>query len=90
MTNRDDAACNRQLRISAGHSWDISRPTRRTDQLYLWLNDSSDPNKHAMQAAMRPQIFGVSEFESDEGVHNIEVAGFIFRYAANFPQRRRW
>ena len=56
-------------------------------QLYLWLNDGSDPNKHAMQAATRPQIFGVSEFESDEGVHNIEVAGFIFRYAANFPQR---
>ena len=55
--------------------------------LYLWLADGSDPNTHVMQASTRSQLFGVSEFESDEGVHDIDVSGFIFRYAANFPQR---
>ena len=29
----------------------------------------------------------MNEFESPAGVHDIDVSGFIFRYAANFPQR---
>ena len=55
--------------------------------LYLWLADGSDPNSHAIQASARSQLFGVSEFESAAGVHDVQVSGFIFRYAANFPQR---
>lgn len=57
--------------------------------LYLWLSDGSDPNspKHTIQASTRSQIFGVNEYESAQGVHDVQVSGFIFRYAANFPQR---
>jgi Right handed beta helix region len=55
--------------------------------LYLWLADGSDPNQHAMQASTRQEIFGIDQYESKEGVHDIEASGFIFRYAASFPQR---
>src|SRR5205085_2505143 len=55
--------------------------------MYLWLADGSDPNRHVMEAATRSQLFGVSEFESETGVHDVQVSGFTFRYAANFPQR---
>ena len=55
--------------------------------LYLWLADGSDPSSRVIEASTRSQLFGVSEFESEQGVHDINVSGFIFRYAANFPQR---
>ena len=58
-----------------------------THVLYLWLADGSDPDQHRIEASTRSQLFGVNEWESKEGVHDIEVSGFIFRYAANFPQR---
>jgi hypothetical protein len=57
-------------------------------QAYLWLADGSNPNQsHAIEASVRSQIFGINEFESAAGVHDIHLNGFIFRYAANFPQR---
>jgi hypothetical protein len=55
--------------------------------LYLWLGDGSDPNQHAMQACSRQEVFGINQYDSKEGVHDIEVSGFVFRYAASFPQR---
>jgi hypothetical protein len=55
--------------------------------LYLWLADGSDPKQHTIEASTRSQIFGVSEFDSRAGLHDVQVSGFVFRYAANFPQR---
>jgi hypothetical protein len=55
--------------------------------LYVWLSDGTDPANHAMQSCTRSQLFGVNEWESEAGVHDVQVSGFIFRYAANFPQR---
>jgi hypothetical protein len=55
--------------------------------LYVLLADGSDPNKHQMEAATRAQTFGVNPWENKEGVQNVQVSGFHFRYGASFPQR---
>jgi hypothetical protein len=56
-------------------------------ELYLWLADGGDPNQHQIEAATRGQTFGVNPWESRQGVHDIVVKGFTFRYGASFPQR---
>lgn len=56
-------------------------------ELYLWLHDGSDPNSHQVEAATRGECFGLSPWANREGVHNVELYGLIFRYAATFPQR---
>ena len=56
-------------------------------QMLLWLADGSDPNQHGVQGSTRGQIFGLSEFDGAGEVSFVEARGFIFRYAANFPQR---
>ncbi|HTL27607.1 MAG TPA: right-handed parallel beta-helix repeat-containing protein [Tepidisphaeraceae bacterium] len=53
----------------------------------LWLADGSDPNQHLALGSTRKQIFGISEFDGAGGVAFVQARGFIFRYAANFPQR---
>src|SRR5581483_9401927 len=47
----------------------------------------SDPDGHRMEASTRGLIFGISPFESREGVSDVRVRGFRFRYGATFPQR---
>jgi hypothetical protein len=67
----------------AGHFFADSK----SHLLMVKLADGSDPNQHRVEASTRGQIFGISEFASDKGVSFVEAHGFIFRYAANFPQR---
>lgn len=56
-------------------------------RLYLWLADGGDPNQHQVEAATRGQTFGVNPWESRDGVHDVHVRGFRFRYGASFAQR---
>ena len=56
-------------------------------QLYVWMADGSDPNRHHMEVATRGQTFGVNPWESKDGVQYVQVRGFVFRYGASFPQR---
>jgi hypothetical protein len=56
-------------------------------RLYLWLADGSDPNRHQVQASTRAQIFGINRWQSKNGIHDVQVHGFVFRYGATFPQR---
>ncbi len=55
--------------------------------LYLWLADGSDPNGHRVEASTRGLIFGTDPWRKAEGVHDVHVRGFVFRYGATFPQR---
>ncbi|MDR3706825.1 MAG: right-handed parallel beta-helix repeat-containing protein [Capsulimonadaceae bacterium] len=56
-------------------------------KLYAWLADGSDPNTHAVQASTRGFVFGHTPWDSKDGIHDIVVRGFVFRYGATFPQR---
>ncbi|MCE5215725.1 right-handed parallel beta-helix repeat-containing protein, partial [bacterium] len=56
-------------------------------ELYLWLQDGSDPNTHQVEAATRPSLFGLSPWQNPAGVHDVHLYGLVFRYGATFPQR---
>ncbi len=57
-------------------------------KLYIHLSDGSDPNKHhQVESSSRGLIFGTNPWINRNGVENIQVFGFIFRYGASFPQR---
>lgn len=58
-----------------------------TGTLYLRLADGSDPRDHMVEASTRSELFGVNPWADPAGVSNVEVHGFVFRYAATFPQR---
>ena len=57
--------------------------------IYALLADGADPNADGvvMEASARGLIFGTNPWMNPEGVHDIHVRGFTFRYAASFPQR---
>ncbi|MAF12589.1 hypothetical protein CMK11_19245 [Candidatus Poribacteria bacterium] len=57
--------------------------------LYILLADGADPNGDGMtvQASARGLIFGTNPWMNREGVEHVHVSGFVFRYAASFPQR---
>ncbi|MGQ9609338.1 MAG: right-handed parallel beta-helix repeat-containing protein [bacterium] len=56
-------------------------------ELYIHLSDSSDPNKHQVESSSRGLIFGTNPWINRNGIENVQVFGFIFRYGASFPQR---
>ena len=56
-------------------------------ELLIALADGSDPNMHLVEASTRGQIFGVSAFDNAGSISFVQARGFIFRHAANFPQR---
>lgn len=55
--------------------------------LYLWLADGSSPAVHTVEAATRSQVFGVNQWQQQEGVSHVHVSGFVFYGGASFPQR---
>ena len=65
--------------------------TADTDNGYLYalLADGADPNSDGvvMEASSRGLIFGTNPWMNREGVHDVHVRGFTFRYGASFPQR---
>jgi len=56
-------------------------------KLYIYLSDSSDPNKHQVESSSRGLIFGAASWINRNGIENVQVFGFIFKYGASFPQR---
>jgi hypothetical protein len=58
-------------------------------QIYALLANGADPNADGsvMEASARGLVFGTNPWMNREGVHDIHVQGFTFRYAASFPQR---
>lgn len=56
-------------------------------ELYIYLSDGSDPNKHQIESSSRGLIFGTNPWINRDGVKNVQVFGFIFRYGASFSQR---
>lgn len=56
-------------------------------ELYIHLSDRSNPNEHQVESSSRGLIFGTNPWINRNGVENIQVFGFIFRYGASFPQR---
>jgi hypothetical protein len=61
--------------------------TRQKKELYLWLADGSDPNKHGVEASTRGALFGVNPWANPKGVQHVRLCGLLFRYGATFPQR---
>ncbi|MBT3269326.1 DUF1565 domain-containing protein [Candidatus Poribacteria bacterium] len=57
--------------------------------LYILLADGADPRGDdvTVQASARGLIFGTNPWMNREGVEHVHVSGFVFRYAASFPQR---
>jgi hypothetical protein len=60
---------------------------RASRSLCIRLSDGSDPSQHRVEASVRPLVFGSDPFNNGGSLHDIHVRGFIFRDAANFPQR---
>ncbi len=58
-----------------------------THTMFIALADGSDPSKHVVEASARKQIFGLSEFDGAGSISFVQAKGFVFRSAANFPQR---
>ena len=56
-------------------------------ELYIYLSDGSDPNRHQVESSSRGLLFGTNPWMNRNGIENIQVFGFIFRYGASFPQR---
>ncbi len=56
-------------------------------ELYIYLSDGSDPNEHQVEASSRPLIFGTNPWINRNGIENVQVFGFIFKYGASFSQR---
>jgi len=57
-------------------------------RLYAWLQSGDSPNRHSIEASTRGLLFGSSPTESgDVPIHDVEVDGLTFRYAATFAQR---
>ncbi len=56
-------------------------------ELYIHLSDGSDPDEHQVESSSRGLIFGTNPWINRNGIENIQVFGFIFRYGASFPQR---
>jgi hypothetical protein len=67
------------------NGWFFADTTKH--ELLIALADGSDPNKHLVEASTRSQIFGLSPFDGPGTVSFVQARGFVFRYAANFPQR---
>lgn len=59
----------------------------KTHTMFIALADGSDPSQHLVEASARKQIFGLSEFDGAGSISFVQAKGFVFRYAANFPQR---
>lgn len=55
--------------------------------LYVGLADGSDPNDHKMEASVRGLLMGTNPWMDKDGVANVHVCGFVFRYGASFAQR---
>lgn len=56
-------------------------------EIYLYLSDGSDPNKHQIESSSRGLIFGTNPWMNRNGIENVQIFGFVFRYGASFPQR---
>jgi hypothetical protein len=56
-------------------------------ELYISLSDGSYPNKHQVESSSGGLIFGTNPWINRNGIENIQVFGFVFRYGASFPQR---
>ena len=53
--------------------------------LYLWLEDGDDPEKHLVEASVRPVCFGPGWGRPPR--HHIVLRGLTIRFAANMAQR---
>ncbi|MEO2004741.1 MAG: right-handed parallel beta-helix repeat-containing protein, partial [Candidatus Poribacteria bacterium] len=57
--------------------------------LYVLLAAGADPTDAdtAVEASARGLLFGTNPWMNPEGVEDVHVSGFTFRYGATFPQR---
>ncbi|WP_164919636.1 right-handed parallel beta-helix repeat-containing protein [Hansschlegelia zhihuaiae] len=56
-------------------------------RLYLWLADGADPATRRIETSTRPVLVGPHPIRRGRGVTDVTFSGFVFRFAANFPQR---
>lgn len=55
-------------------------------RLYVWLADGREPPKGRMEAATRSLLVAPHPARRGRPVTDVSFEGFVFRYAANFPQ----
>lgn len=56
-------------------------------RLYVWLVDGADPTKLMIEASRRAVLVDIHPARRGRPVTDVSFEGFVFRYAANFPQR---